>query len=474
MSIYTFTNDQGQTFTVKGPPDLTQAQAQEIFNKQSDTGSLVGLKPGGLLSAATQAAKGLTSALASLGQQASGVIGALGGGIASAAGQIGSLASKAYNSATSIVNSTVSAVKGALSSTPVGGINVADYAKQATALAPIGGMTTAETTGVLAQAKQIVGQAADKITNTKGVGSYGFDIKQLETAGYVKPGTSALVNAGSAAAASISSVLKSPSVFTGKDGIKDVNGILSNPSLQDKTQQGLMAQASAGLKSLGVPVDQLGAANAAGLITSAAKNLPDVAKFAKGLPLPPDIKAGIDQAVSLGSFAVKLTDTKITPEFKEETVPVPSADTTNRETVNAATSRVIGNQKIPVPDYGPKAEDGTTANDVVAAVEKANAVITSVLTKLGEVETQVTALESRASITESDWAQVDAQYQIARSEFNNSTVRADLNAVYNSAPAGVRATTKNLILVVQDRVKNLVEYSIKLKERLVELKQKIQ
>lgn len=358
MSNFIFKSAKGETFTVTGPPDMTQEQANEIFKQQSASGSLVGLQPGGILNAASQAAKGLTSALSSLGQQASGVIGALGGKISTAAGQIGALATKTLNSATSIVNSTVSAVRGALtSSTPTGGIDVAKYAKQATALAPIGGMTTSETTGVLAQAKQIVGQAADKITDNKGVGSYGFDIKQLETAGFVKPGTSALVTAGvtagTAAAAKISSVLKSPSVFTGKDGVKDVNGLLSNSSLQDKTQQGLMAQGASGLKSLGIPIDQLGSANAAGLITSAAKSLPDVAKFAKGLPLPPDVKAGIDTAVSLGAYAVKLTDVKIPAVFKEETTPAPATDTTNRETLNAASNRIIGNEKIPAPNYGP-------------------------------------------------------------------------------------------------------------------------
>jgi len=353
MSTFIFKSINGETFTVTGPPNMTQEQANEVYQRQSNSGSLVGLPPGVTFTAATQASKGLTSAQSSLGQQASGIIGALGGGISSAAGQIGRLAPRALNSVNSIVSSTVSAVRGALTSTtPTRGIDVAKYAKQATALAPIGGMTAAETTGVLAQTKQIVGQSDDKITNNKGVGSYGFDIKQLETAGFVKPGTSALVSAGSTAA-SISSVLKSPSVFTGKDGVKDINGLLSNPGMQDKTQQGLMAQASSGLKSLGVPIDQLGSANAAGLITSAAKSLPDVAKFAKGLPLPPAVKAGIDQAVGLGSYAVKLTDIKIPAVFKAETTPVPAVDTTNRETLNAASNRIIGNEKIPVPNYGP-------------------------------------------------------------------------------------------------------------------------
>lgn len=350
MSTFIFKNIKGETFTVTGPPDMTQEQANEIFKKQSDSGSLVGLKPGGILNAAAQAAKGLTGAFSSLGQQASGIIGALGGGVSTAAGQIGSLATRALDSASSIVGKTVSTVKNALTSTtPADGINTANYAKQATALAPIGGLSTAETTGVLAQTKKIVGQAPDKLTDNKGVGSYGFDLKQLENAGYLKPGTSAIVATGTK---TISSVLKSPSVFTGKDGVKDANGILSNTSIQDKTQQGLMAQGSAGLKSLGVPVDTIGSANAAGLLTSAAKSLPDTAAFINGLPLSPAVSASINTAISLGAYAVKLTDIKIPAAFKEETTPTPAADTTNRETVNAASNRIIGNEKIPKPNYG--------------------------------------------------------------------------------------------------------------------------
>lgn len=347
MSIYTFTNEQGQTFTVKGPPDLTQTQAQEIFNKQSDTGSLVGLSSGTILDAGSQAAKGLTSALSSVGQQASGIIGALGGGIASAAGQIGSIASRAFNSATSIAGKAVSVIKGALSTPSTNGIDVASYAKQATALVPVGGLNVAETTGVLAQTKQLVGQASNVLTNSKGVGAYGFDVKQLETAGFLKPGTSALVSAGTNLA---SSVLKSPSVFTGKDGVKDINGILSNTGIQDKTQQGLMAQGAAGLQSLGIPVNSL-AAGGAGLLMSAAKSLPNTEAFVKGLPLPASVTASIKTNIVEGDFATKLTDTKIPEAFKEETVPVALNDTTNRSTLDAATKRIIGNSKIPTPDY---------------------------------------------------------------------------------------------------------------------------
>ena len=355
MSTFTFKNIKGEVFTVTGPPDMTQEQATAIYQKQSDSGSLVGLKPGGLLSAATQAAKGLTSALSSIGQQASGIIGALGGGISSAAGQIGSLATRTFNSASSIASKTISAVKGALSTPSTDGIDLANFAKQGTALAPIGGLSTAETTGVLAQTKKLVGQATNRLTDNKGVGSYGFDIKQLETAGFLKPGTSSLVTAGTNLA---SSVLKSPSVFTGKDGVKDINGILSNPGLQDRTQQNLMAQGAAGLKALGIPTTALGSSGAAGLLMSAAKSLPNTESFVKGLPLPASVTASINKNITEGAFATKLTDTKIPEPFKEETVPTPASDTTNRETLNAAANRILGNDKIPAPNYGPPNVNG--------------------------------------------------------------------------------------------------------------------
>lgn len=465
-------NATASTFEVKGPPGMTFEQAKAIFDKQASTGSLVGLKAGDTLSAATQAAAGLQSAISALGQQASGIIGALGSGISSAAGQIGSLANKAIAGATSIANKAISAVKGVFSSsTPTNGIDIANYAKQATALAPIGGLSTAETTGVLAQTKKLVGQAADKLTDNKGAGSYGFDLQQLEAAGYVKPGTSSFVSTG---LNKVSSVLKSPSVFTGKDGITDIKGFLSSSSTQDKTQQSLMAQGAAGLKSIGVSLSSLGSAGSAGLLTSAAKSLSNTEAFVKGLPLPANVSSEINKNISEGAFAVNLTNTKVPPPFKEETTPEPAADTTNRATVNAASDRVIGNDKIPKPDYGPSTASGTTVNDVLAAFNKVNIEISTTFAKLKDVETQLLALESQATVSQSDWELVEAQYQIVKSEFNNSTIRADATVLYNGAPSDVQATTRALLNNLLSRIANLLEYNSKIKAKLAELAKKIQ
>ena len=131
MAIFSFTDSKGKAFDVKGPVGLTLEQAKQIFDKQSSSGSLVGLTPGSILSAASQAKAGLTSALAQVGQTLSGITGALGGGIASAAGAIGSAASGALAGAKSAAEKALSVVTGSKTGAVTNGIGVANFAKTA-------------------------------------------------------------------------------------------------------------------------------------------------------------------------------------------------------------------------------------------------------------------------------------------------------------------------------------------------------
>jgi len=119
MSIFKFTNPvTGQPFEIKGPPTLTEAQARDIFDKQLEAGSLVGLKPGDVVSAATQAAGGLPSALSQVAQTASGIgasaAGALqgaltktAGGITGAAGALGGVVGAITGQASTALTGTL-------------------------------------------------------------------------------------------------------------------------------------------------------------------------------------------------------------------------------------------------------------------------------------------------------------------------------------------------------------------------------
>jgi hypothetical protein len=551
MATFKFTLPNGKPFEVKGPPGLSLEQARAIFDKQAATGSLVGIKPGEVLSAATQAAQGLPGAQAIVAQAQSGITGALGAGIPGAAGAIGAI-SKAAGAAGGALNgslagitpgltgavgaavtnftgtagrtigdvvtgaglnnvkaaSLTSSLTGAVdlrAATAVAGsigptattaintinktlttavtdpINIADFAKETPALVPIGSMNTGVVTGVLAQAKNLVGQAANVITNEKGLGSFGLSVEQLEKVGIVKPGVSKLLAGG---AASITSLLKSPAVFTGKDGIKSAEDLLNNPAKQAAIQQDLMSQGINGLKELGVPTNLLSPQGLAGTALNAAKSIPAADAFLKGLPIPGDAAGALTKAfetnVRDGAFAANLSQAKIPPAFKAEVIPVPAADTVNRETVNAASTRVVGNEKVPEPNYGPAKPNPGRDAEITAEIERLATELAKLLDKTNQqltvLDANISALESQQTITDAQWEVVNAE-RIAISKAYNPTV-VPLNAAFIETFNSASEITRQAYLPVATRIRNslqeLVGVAVAAKNRVNELSKKRQ
>jgi hypothetical protein len=346
MSIFSFTNPvNGQPFEIKGPPSLSQAQAKAIFDKQVSAGSLVGFKKGDVLSAATQAADGLAGAQAQLAQAAKGIGGDLSGAIKNIPG-VGDIAAQAQ----SLASKTLSGISSVVSNLPVAnGINVADFAKQGASLVPIQGLGISDVTAAMSSASKLVGQASSAISDTLGAGKFGFDASQLESVGVLKPGTAATylkqgIN-------SLTDVLKSPAVFTGKDGINSLDSLLGSVPTQDGIQQQLMSQGLNAVKQLGIPTDKLSTASLAGLANAAAKSIPTTLDWAKGLPLPADIKSKLDTAVRDGAFAADFANFKVDDPMKAVITPLPAVDTVNRQTVDAASKRIVGNDKVPAVKY---------------------------------------------------------------------------------------------------------------------------
>lgn len=532
------------TFEIKGPPGMTREQAFEIFKKQANTGALVGFKPGDVLSAATQAADGLPSAQAILAQAQAGVAGslapglgslslsdiqsgiaqaggALGGSLASSAagltGMVGPAVSGIGSALSGIATSVTSAVQGlatgagnlvktvtgaltgaasqlgsvavsavqtinrALTATPVTNpIDSADFLKTATALAPIASMSVPTVTGVLAQAKNLVDQPSTVISDNKGLGSFGLNASQLETAGLLKPGVSSYVTAGGAA---LSTVLKSPSVWTGKDGITSMTSLLNNSSVQDKVQQDLMATGLAGVAAAGIPVSNLSAQGVAGMALNAAKSVSSTVDYAKGLPIPGDatgeIKASFDQAVRDGAFAANLTETKIPPAWKAIDFPVPKTNTVNRETVNAAATRIAGNEKIPPPNYSaPQTDD----SELVTQVKEIQALFVQISQRINKVTADRLDLKSRADalanqqqITSATWSALNAELQAARNEYNANTLPllADLDAKWERADSRVRRGLQADYSTLNAGLATFQNISRSLKEQVAALQFKI-
>ena len=346
MSIFSFTNPiNGQPFEIKGPPGLSQAQAKAIFDKQVNAGSLVGFKKGDVLSAATQAADGLAGAQAQLAQAAKGIGGDLTGAIKNIPG-VGDIAAQAQ----SVASKALSGISSVVSNLPVtNGINVADFAKQGASLVPIQGLGISDVTAAMSSASKLVGQASSAISDTLGAGKFGFDASQLESVGVLKPGTAATylkqgIN-------SLTDVLKSPAVFTGKDGINSLDSLLGSVPTQDGIQQQLMSQGLNAVKQLGIPTDKLSTSSLAGLANAAAKSIPTTLDWAKGLPLPADIKSKFDTAARDGAFAADFANFKVDDPMKAVITPLPAVDTVNRQTVDAASKRIVGNDKVPTVKY---------------------------------------------------------------------------------------------------------------------------
>lgn len=378
MSSFSFTNPvNGQPFEIKGPPGLSLAQAKAIFDKQLDAGSLVGFKKGDVLSAATQAADGLAGAQAQLAQAAKGIGGDLSGAIKNIPG-VGDIAAQAQ----SVASKALSGVSSVVNNLPVtNGINVADFAKQGAALVPIQGLSVPDVTAAMSSASKLVGQASTAISDSLGVGKFGFDGTQLEAAGVLKTGTVAkYLTQG---LNTLTDVLKSPAVFTGKDGITNLDNLLGSVPSQNGIQQQLMSQGLSAVKQLGIPIDQLSPSSLAGLANNAAKNIPATMDWAKGLPLPADIKSKLDTAARDGAFAADFAKFKVDDPMKAVITPLPAVDTTNRQTVDAASRRIVGNDKVPTVKY--------SVADQMNAQEQALALVK----KFGEVGKKTTQLYIR-------------------------------------------------------------------------------
>lgn len=507
MATFSFTLPTGQKFDIKGPDGLTFEQAKAIFDKQASTGSLVGFKPGDVLSAATQASAGLKSAQALLTQAQSGITGALNAGINTVTGTVGQVnaafaqaggalngvlsnipgingaggpalgkLAPSLNQVTGVVNSTIQTVNSTLASTPLTNpINGADFVKTLPALNSIGNMAQSVVTSSLASVKNVVGQTATAISNTNGVGQFGFDVKQLEKVGLVKPGMAALAES---AGSTISDVLKSPAAWTGKNNVSNLGDLIASPQLQSTVQQTLMSTGLKELGSLGVPVKNLSSQALSGLSAVAAKSVTGAAALLAGKAIPGDptgaLKAKFDGLMRDGAFAANFAELKIPPAWKEETIPIPAANTVNRETLNAACTRVIGNPKVPALDYGPPPASSLDAiNGLLNKFKESNA---DYLAKIESLSGKVSALENQQNITQDEWNAIRQEFREIGQSSNRITepLRIEVVELINRLPSTDRKTaTAEYKSIEQGEFKAAVAVGSAVLDRINLLKSKI-
>ena len=234
----------------------------------------------------------------------------------------------------------------------VDGITASDFAVQPLVARVIGKLTKNDLRAMSAQAVKTAGQPNVTKSNTTGFGRYGFSSAQLEQVGYLKKGTTARYVQPSGNAVS---ALGSPLVWTGKNGIKNLNDLLVLiPSKQDFVQFELYLDAYEylnlrKLKLDNISVTDLPAEELGGLLQGAAKFGPSVVhQWAQELPLLPNFQSQITQIktrIRMGNYAVHSVK-KFSNNVKNISDTTNVLDTVNTQNVANTVAAIVGSAKV--------------------------------------------------------------------------------------------------------------------------------
>lgn len=366
-SKFTFTFN-GENYTVEAPSGVSEAEARAVFEQQLNTGSLTGLQKGQTLNALSQLSNGLKTAASQIG-------GAL----------------------TSGISGVVSAVS-KLTGTPVSSpMNVADFVKVGAGVATkIGALNTTQVQGLMAQAAAAANQPSTTFSLTQGIGKFGINPTQLESAGFLKPGTLAQygknavvtqadrdeaqrINASGGNATpeqiannrQIQSVLSTGTVWTGKNGIGTIDSLLGDVNAQASVQVGLMKDGFSALNKAGIIPTGASAAQLGSLVQTASKlGAAVTAAWSKGAA-PGDLVNKMNDIAKQGQFAVNFSDLKIPAGAAGEIVAPAATNTVNRKVLNQSVTAFIGTAKVPSINYG---QDTPTDGNVSSTVSSTRSV----------------------------------------------------------------------------------------------------
>jgi hypothetical protein len=235
-------------------------------------------------------------------------------------------------------------------------IEKGDYEAQNSATSNVGKIAPTKVTGMLAQSSKLVPQKFNEISNTVGVGKFGFSAPELEDAGFLKPGTADFFLKD--ATSDLNTVLSSSSVWSGNQGINGVSDFLNNEAIQDLTKTDLFTKGLNGLQNAGIVTGLENEADLAGLVSGASKfGVDAVKKWTQGSAilgqtfngaLSGNITAGqMNELVKGGQYAVNLTTQKISSEIQGFTTGLTgTTGTVIRSDIDTAVQTVIASQKV--------------------------------------------------------------------------------------------------------------------------------
>jgi hypothetical protein len=180
----------------------------------------------------------------------------------------------------------------------------------------------------------------------RGVGVYGQSVTALAASGLVKPGILSLLSSG----ISPESALKSAASWTGQYGINNIKDYLGSRTLQNIVQLGLTLASYTGLLNSGVFKGNESSRVVATFVQPATTyGVDSVVSWVDGFADSNDINL-LTVAARQGQYAIDFAETYGQDVNLIDTVPTGPFEA-NRESIDQAVANIIGNSKVPVPQY---------------------------------------------------------------------------------------------------------------------------
>lgn len=244
-------------------------------------------------------------------------------------------------------------------------VNTAQILKQPQAVRSISNLGVPQVTSLMASTAAITGQASNIFDPVKGIGMYGLNPLQLESSGYLKPGTISKYAIGGIGVGNIGRILSSPTVWTGKSNIPNLPALLNNPSMQSLVQQDLLSMGLSQLRSKGVIKGTETNAQLGMLLQNAARFGPDATtNWVKGQVTGRLVSQMNNYAKNAQQAVNKATGGIFNIGILQQAL-YGAVGAFSRQALDTAVKGIINNPKVPAPKFTNAYP--TTANKVSSA-----------------------------------------------------------------------------------------------------------
>jgi hypothetical protein len=146
--------------------------------------------------------------------------------------------------------------------------------------------------------------------------------------------------------------------------------------------------------------------------------------------------------------------------------------------VDAASSRIAGNDKIPPVNYGPPVSNpNATDSKLKQGFDKIADYGDGIKALLANLGQKISVLENQQSITQVEWDAVNAERLEIRADFNlvgSPTIIVPIYDLYDVAPSDVKEAFRGVLQTTRKFVEQIVEQAVSVNQRVKQLKTKIE